>query len=54
MKVPFVDFQSMHAPLADDLDAAIRAVVAHGQFILGPEVERYGFRGRDWSRCGCR
>lgn len=52
MKVPFVDFQSMHAPLADDLDAAIRAVVAHGQFILGPEVER--FESAFAAYCGVR
>lgn len=34
----FVDLQAQRARIEGDIDGAIRRVLAHGQFILGPEV----------------
>jgi dTDP-4-amino-4,6-dideoxygalactose transaminase len=39
MRVPYVDLAAQHAPLEEDLLAAVRRVLRHGAFILGPEVE---------------
>ena len=36
---PFVDLKTQYAALRTDIDARIRAVLEHGQYILGPEVE---------------
>jgi dTDP-4-amino-4,6-dideoxygalactose transaminase len=41
VNVPFVDLEAMHRPIARDLERAVREVIARGQFILGPEVERF-------------
>ncbi|MFN2432964.1 MAG: DegT/DnrJ/EryC1/StrS family aminotransferase [Gemmatimonadota bacterium] len=41
MRVPFMDLEAMHAPLADALQRALLRVVAHGQFVLGPEVDAF-------------
>ncbi len=41
MNVPILDLQRQHQPLEEELLAAYRRVVASGQFILGPEVERF-------------
>jgi len=39
--VPFVDLATHHAPLRDDLRAALEGVLTHGKYILGPEVEEF-------------
>lgn len=39
--VPFVDLDPMHAEVRAEIDAAIAATVARGDFILGAEVERF-------------
>lgn len=39
--VPFVDLAAHHAPLRDDLRAALDRVLTHGKYILGPEVEEF-------------
>src|SRR5437588_4222735 len=39
--VPFVDLGRQHAPLAAELDAAFRQVVAASAFTLGERVERF-------------
>src|SRR5688572_4311803 len=39
--VPFVALAREHAALQDELLAAVSAVIAGGQFILGAEVERF-------------
>ncbi|MEZ5358018.1 MAG: DegT/DnrJ/EryC1/StrS family aminotransferase [Candidatus Zixiibacteriota bacterium] len=39
MAVPLIDIHRQHDPIQDKLDAAIKAVFAHGRFILGPEVK---------------
>jgi UDP-2-acetamido-2-deoxy-ribo-hexuluronate aminotransferase len=35
---PFIDLKTPYAALRDSIDARMRAVLDHGQFILGPEV----------------
>jgi dTDP-4-amino-4,6-dideoxygalactose transaminase len=39
MTIAFIDLQAQRARIADRIDAAIARVLAHGQFILGPEVK---------------
>ena len=36
---PFIDLKTQYAALRDSIDARMRAVLEHGQFILGPEVD---------------
>ena len=36
--VPLLDVKRQHAPLMDEIQAAIERVVASGQFVLGPDV----------------
>jgi dTDP-4-amino-4,6-dideoxygalactose transaminase len=36
--IPFIDLQAQRARIAGGIDRAIARVLAHGQFILGPEV----------------
>ena len=38
MKVPFIDLKSQFESLESEIRGAIDAVLAHGQFIMGPEV----------------
>ena len=38
MTIPFVDLQAQRERIADRLGGAIKRVLEHGQFILGPEV----------------
>jgi len=44
MKFPFIDLQAQRARIADEIDTAIASVMAHGQFILGPEVTEFETR----------
>lgn len=37
--IPFIDLQAQRVRIADRIDAAIARVLAHGQFIFGPEVK---------------
>lgn len=39
--VPYVDLAKQHAALRGDILRAVERVLAHGQFILGPEVEEF-------------
>jgi dTDP-4-amino-4,6-dideoxygalactose transaminase len=41
MHVPFVDLRAHHAPIARDIDQAIRDVVERGDFIIGAALERF-------------
>lgn len=36
--IPFIDLAAQQARIKDKIDAAIQCVLAHGQYILGPEV----------------
>ena len=38
MTMQFVDLQAQYQRLKSEIDAGIQRVLAHGQFILGPEV----------------
>jgi dTDP-4-amino-4,6-dideoxygalactose transaminase len=38
--IPYVDLAAQHRALREELHAALDAVLAHGQFILGPEVQQ--------------
>jgi len=39
-EIPFIDLQAQRTRLGDRIDKAIAGVVAHGRFIMGPEVEQ--------------
>ncbi len=39
--VPFVDLAAHHAPIRTELREAVDKVLAHGKYILGPEVEAF-------------
>jgi dTDP-4-amino-4,6-dideoxygalactose transaminase len=41
MKFPFIDLQAQRAVIADNIEDALKRVLAHGQFILGPEVTQF-------------
>jgi len=41
MRFPFIDLQAQRAVIADDVEAALKRVMEHGQFILGPEVTQF-------------
>jgi UDP-2-acetamido-2-deoxy-ribo-hexuluronate aminotransferase len=38
MNIPFIDLAAQQARLKTDIDARMAAVLAHGQYIMGPEV----------------
>jgi dTDP-4-amino-4,6-dideoxygalactose transaminase len=52
MKIPFVDLQSQHAPLADEIERSLRGVMSNAQFILGPDVQ--AFEEEFAAYCGTR
>lgn len=41
MSIAFIDLQAQRARIADRIDAAIARVLAHGAYILGPEVRQF-------------
>ncbi|WP_374546140.1 DegT/DnrJ/EryC1/StrS family aminotransferase [Rhodoblastus sp.] len=36
--MPFIDLAAQRARIADKIDAAVRKVIAHGAYVMGPEV----------------
>lgn len=38
MQIPFIDLKSQYAHIADDVQAAIKTVLDHGKYLMGPEV----------------
>jgi UDP-2-acetamido-2-deoxy-ribo-hexuluronate aminotransferase len=40
MSLPFIDLKSQYAALKTSIDARIQAVLDHGQYIMGPEVQQ--------------
>ena len=38
MTIPFIDLRSQYKALESDIDRRIKAVLGHGQYIMGPEV----------------
>jgi dTDP-4-amino-4,6-dideoxygalactose transaminase len=51
MKVPFLDLKSHHAPLLDEINAAIQEVIESGAFAGGPFV--VGFESDFAAYCDC-
>ncbi|MBU3739661.1 MAG: DegT/DnrJ/EryC1/StrS family aminotransferase [Rhodoferax sp.] len=39
MNIPFVDLKSQYQVLKNQIDARIHAVLEHGQYVMGPEVQ---------------
>ncbi len=39
--IPFIDLQAQRARITDKIDAALARVLAHGQYIFGPEVKAF-------------
>lgn len=52
MRIPMVDLKAQYRDLGPEIDAALRAVVASGQFVLGPAVE--AFEREVAAYCGVR
>ena len=50
MKVPYVDLAAQHAPIKDELLAAVSGVMDHGMFIMGQEVAEFE---REFARLCC-
>jgi UDP-2-acetamido-2-deoxy-ribo-hexuluronate aminotransferase len=49
MSIPFVDLRSQYEALRDEIRARIETVLAHGQYILGPEVQELEKRLADFT-----
>jgi len=39
--LPLIDLHAQHASIRDELDTAIARVLAHGQFVQGPEIAQF-------------
>src|SRR3546814_8640915 len=50
--IPFIDLQAQRRRIAPRIDQAIAAVLAHGQFIMGPEIAQ--LEARLAAHCGDR
>jgi UDP-2-acetamido-2-deoxy-ribo-hexuluronate aminotransferase len=50
--IDFVDLAAQQARIKDEIDAGIRRVLAHGQYILGPEVAQLEQRLADYVGVG--
>lgn len=50
--IPILDLKQQYTTLEQDIDAAIKDVLASGQFVLGPVVEDFERRIADY--CGCQ
>jgi dTDP-4-amino-4,6-dideoxygalactose transaminase len=50
--VPFIDLETQQARIRDRLDTAIAGVLAHGQYIMGPEIAE--LEARLAAFCGAR
>lgn len=47
--IPFIDLKSQYVALRDDIDARIKRVLEHGQYIMGPEVRELEEKLQAWS-----
>lgn len=41
MSIPFIDLQAQRARIADRIDDAVLKVIAHGAYVMGPEVRAF-------------
>src|SRR3989304_4330003 len=48
--IPFVDLKAQYAALRESIDARIRRVLDHGQYVMGPEVRELEERLPGWGR----
>ena len=48
--IPFIDLQAQRRRIGGAIEAAIERVLAHGQFIMGPEVAEFEARMAEY--CG--
>jgi dTDP-4-amino-4,6-dideoxygalactose transaminase len=53
MTVPLLDLKRQYAPLRQEIEARLRAVIESQQFILGPEVEAFEEDVRSFCSAGC-
>ena len=54
--VPFIDLRAQYAEIRPEIDAALRRVLESGQFVLGPEVDRFEREYAAWvgaKECVC-
>lgn len=51
MPIPFIDLAALHAPLRDELLAAVTEVIDTAQFIRGPWVTRFEQQVADYLGC---
>ena len=49
MNIPFIDLKTQYAALKPQIQARIEAVLEHGQYILGPEVQELEQRLADYT-----
>lgn len=47
--IPFIDLQAQRARIAGPIDAAIAAVLRHGQFVMGPEIAQAETELAEWA-----
>ena len=47
--IPFVDLKAQYAALRESIDARIRRVLDHGQYVMGPEVRELEERLEAWT-----
>lgn len=52
--VPMTDLVALHHPLRDELHRALDRLLDHGEFVLGPEVERFEAEFARWLGAGTR
>ena len=50
MSIPFIDLKSQYQMLKSEIDARIHAVLDHGQYIMGPEVQELEERLQEYTQ----
>ena len=49
MSIAFIDLQAQRARISDEVQQATSNVIAHGQYIMGPEVAALESRLAEWT-----
>ncbi len=50
MSIPFIDLQAQRARIAERIDAAVLGVIAHGAYVMGPEVRAFEQQMAEFGR----
>ena len=50
MSIPFIDLQAQRARIAERIDAAVLGVIAHGAYVMGPEVRAFERQMAEFGR----